>query len=68
MVFEKKFEREFFLVGHIYFFFDLQMIRYTGSSFFFFFSKSIKKRKIYAILSKKEREKKNHTSCCEVSP
>lgn len=38
-------------------FFDLQMIRHTGSSFFFF-SKSIKKRNIYAILSQKKEKKR----------
>lgn len=54
-------EREFLLVGHIYFFFDLQMIyRGTVIIFFFFSTKSIKKRKIYAILSKKKEKEESY--------
>lgn len=55
--FEKKFEREFLLVGHIYFFFDLQMIRYTGSSFFFFFQNQLK-RETYTRFYRKKKVKK----------
>lgn len=58
MVFEKKFEREFLLVGHIYFFSDLQMIRYTGSSFFFFFFQNQLKRETHTRFYRKKRDKK----------